>query len=156
MYYASSIFTKYVSYNRIEMLLKYSHMTSPTLTTTTINILWQTHLFDLNYCKNNLYLQIFVLLMRKMHLFTWYIYIYIYYIHTELFLGFGLHMSIAPLGLNFMGLFEIPWDIWWTKMKWFVNSGSHIVLQINIPYFRWINYLFVWLLSKKSKLSMLC
>ena len=30
---------------------------------------------------------------------------------SELFLGFGLHVSIGPLGLNFMGLFEIPWDI---------------------------------------------
>jgi len=63
---------------------------------------------------------------------------------SELFLGFGLHVSISPLSLNFMGLFETTWDIWSTKMKWFANSGLHIVLQINISHFQWINCLLVW------------
>ena len=30
---------------------------------------------------------------------------------AELILGFGLNVSIGPLGLNLMGLFGIPWDI---------------------------------------------
>jgi len=75
---------------------------------------------------------------------------------SELILGCGLHVSIGPLGLNFMWLFEIPWDIWSTKMKWFANSGSLVVLQINISYFRWINSPFVWLLSLGLQGPMTC